>query len=184
MTHYCFTCECYPTSEKYETVCRELGHDIDFENQYNTAKIEGKERQSEKKSDAGKAELLEFVKKNILTVIVSSSDSSQFYGLVEINGHLESINLNSKYAISWLRSRYYQATENFHGNEMYENVISLVRDQAIFSSAVKPTSINKRISSDDFSIHYDLVNEEWKLVTITENEVALVEHGKNTPIFY
>ncbi len=181
MTHYCFTCESYPTNEKYEKVCKELGHDIDYEDQYRPAQIQ--ERQIGKKVEDGKTELLEFVKKNILKVVVSSSDSSQFYGLVEINGHIESINLNSKHAISWLRSRYYLATTNFHSSEMYENVIALIRDQAIFSIAVKPTSINKRISSDDVSIYYDLVNSDWKLVKITQEETSIIEHGKNTPIF-
>jgi len=180
-SHYCFTCEKILSPEELDR-CNELVHDIDSDDQYsppNTGVIQ--ENPSESLDD--KTKLLEFAQKNIQKVFVSSSDSSQFYGLVEIDEHKESINLNSYQAISWLRVQYHDATGKFHGNEMYENVISLIKDQASFSKDKEVTPISKRIFSDNKSIYVDLTTPDWKLVKITEDETCITQHGNDTPIF-
>lgn len=177
-SHYCFNCEEILESDKLEN-CNDLGHDIDVDDQYQPPS----ESVEIPESKDDKDRLLAFAEKNIKKVFVSSSDSSQFYGIVEVNGHKESINLNSDSAISWLKVRYFEASEKFHGNEMYENVISLIRDKASFSKDVEPTPISKRIHSDNKSIYVDLASPDWKLVKITEDETSIVEHGNDTPIF-
>lgn len=40
MSHWCLTCMKYPTSEEYETVCKEKQHDIDYEDQFQTSRKE------------------------------------------------------------------------------------------------------------------------------------------------
>jgi len=66
---------------------------------------------------------------------------------------------------------------------MYDSVISLIKAQAKYSKAVEPTSVNKRICSDNDSIYLDLGNPDWKLVKITSDGTSIVEHGKNSPTF-
>ncbi len=178
-SHHCFDCGEIREPEKLD-VCKELDHDIDFEDSYSSPRTEAIES---KEPIDDKIKLLEFAKKNIKQIFVSSTDSSQLYGIVEVDGHKESINLNSNQAISWLKVRYYEDSEKFHGHEMYENVVSLIRDQASFSKDVEPIPISKRIFSDNESIYIDLVSPDWKLVKITEYETSIVQHGIDTPIF-
>ncbi len=177
-SHYCFDCQEVLESEKLD-VCNDLGHDIDVDDQYKPANNDVELRESKDDKD----KLLSFAEKNIKKVYVSSNDSSQFYGIVEVDGHKESINLNSNHAIAWLKVRYHEATEKFHSHEMYENVISLIRDKASFNTDVEPTPISKRIYSDNKSIYVDLASPDWKLVKITTDDCRLVDHGDNTPIF-
>ncbi|MGY5152399.1 MAG: hypothetical protein ACW9XA_09035 [Candidatus Nitrosopumilus sp. bin_6a] len=177
-SHYCFNCEQTREPEELD-ICNDLGHDIDVEDSYTPPNHDSELRES----TDDKTKLLEFAEKNIKQVFVSSTDSSQFYGIVEVDGHKESINLNSDSAISWLKVRYYETCEKFHGHEMYENVISLIRDKSSFSKDIEPTPISKRIFSDNKSIYIDLASPDWNLVKITENETSIVPHGNDTPIF-
>ncbi len=178
-SHYCFTCGKVCSAEELDC-CNELVHDIDSDDLYSPPNNETQQYQDTKDD---KTKLLEFALKIIQKVFVSSSDSSQFYGLVDIDGHKETINLNSNHAISWLKVRYFEAKEKFHGIKMYESVIGLIRDQALFSKNIEPTSISKRVYSDNESIFIDLGNPDWKLVKIATDTCCIVEHGIDTPIF-
>jgi hypothetical protein len=179
-THWCSFCEKICSIEELEEICSKNHYnDIDFEDQYTPLNYDVELKESTDDKD----KLLSFAEKNIKQVFVSSSDSSQFYALVDVNEHKETINLNSNNAIDWLKVRYHEATDKFHGNEMYDNVISLIRAKASFSNDKEPTSIGKRVHSDNDSIYIDLGNPDWKLVKITADECILVDHGDDTPIF-
>ncbi len=108
-SHYCFTCGKVCSAEELDC-CNELVHDIDSDDLYSPPNNETQQYQDTKDD---KTKLLEFALKNIQKVFVSSSDSSQFYGLVDIDGHKETINLNSNHAISWLKVLYFWAILKF-----------------------------------------------------------------------
>lgn len=128
-------------------------------------------------------ELIEFAKNHIKKIVISTDNNSKFYGLIEINGHVESISLDSKRAVDWLRSKFYESTNTQLTADKVENTLSLICAQASFDSEIKREKINKRIASNNNSIYYDLCSPDWKLVKITENKVEIVNHGLETPIF-
>jgi len=143
-------------------------------------RIKNKEKQSTR--NFGK-ELIEFAKKHIKKIVISTDNNSKFYGLIEINGHVESINLDLTRAIGWLRTKFYESTNILLTPDKVENTLSLIRDQSSFDIKIKYEKINKRIASDNNSIYYDLCSPDWKLVKVTENKVEVVNHGIDTPIF-
>jgi hypothetical protein len=144
---------------------------------------ESKEEKVQKKPKDAKTEVLAFAKLSIHEVLVSNEDSSKFYAKVRINDHYEILDIDSKDAVLWLKSSFFRESDEFYGDETYENVLSLIKSTARFNSKIEPTSINKRIASDDDSCHIDLATPNFNLVKITADEVKIVNHGENTAYF-
>jgi len=134
----------------------------------------------QKRSKNPKQELLEFARKNILDVYVSDTDSSQVFGLIQINGHKEVFDLGSKHATDWLISQY---NEDIHSSDMYQQILNVIRAKAKFNKSIKHEPINIRYASDDTACYIDLVNEDFKLVKINSDKVEIVDHSEITPKF-
>lgn len=179
-SHYCFNCEEVLEADKLET-CNDLGHDIDVEDEYTPANEIG-ERPQRKEHDA-KTEVLAYANNSIREILISGTDSSKFYAKIRINDHYELLDLESKDAISWLKSSFYRKNQEFYGDEVYQNVLSLIKSTARFNEKIQSTEVNKRIASDNESCYIDLATPDFKLVKITADELKIVNHGENTPYF-
>ena len=181
-SHWCFDCSRMVNVED-QSFCKEYKHDIDFEDEFRPGNQELGLPTPQKRSKDEKHNLVEFASKNILDVIISDTDSSQIFGLIEINDHKEVLNLGTNQAVEWLTSQYYTQSEEFHGHDMYEQVLNLIRSKARFNRSIKHEAINKRVASDKDSCYIDLGNDEFKLVKIDSNEVKIVDHSERTPKF-
>ena len=137
----------------------------------------------QKKPHDAKTEVLAFAKTAIFPVLKSSTDSSKYFARVKINDHFELLDLDSKDANSWLKSSFYRQSDEFYGDEIYDNVLSLIKSTARFNPRIETVSVNKRIASDDDSCYIDLATPDFKLVKISTDEVKIVNHGDNTAYF-
>ncbi|MEW6042939.1 MAG: hypothetical protein AB1608_01605 [Thermoproteota archaeon] len=73
-------------------------------------RVEGEETKNQATTQGQK--LYEFLQDRIKRIVISQNDSSRVYALVEINGHNETIELDTKRAVSWLKSSFYKEKTN------------------------------------------------------------------------
>jgi len=123
-----------------------------------------------------------FVKIKIKRSIVSENDSSQVFALIENDDHLETIDLSSSLAKSWLRYSYYSQTRKSYSDEMYANALLLVKAKAIHGGATREPAFN-RISMVNDSLYYDLTTPDWKALKITKESVKVVSLNLSSPVF-
>ena len=146
-------------------------------------KDKSKEDRPERKVRDAKTEVLSYANTSVHEILNSATDSGKYYAKVRINDHYELLDLDSKDAISWLKSSYYSQAQEFYGDEVYQNVLSLIKSTARFNERIQPTQVNKRIASDDTACYIDLATPDFKLVKISADELKIVNHGDNTPYF-
>ena len=76
------------------------------------------EEKPKEESEPQAKKLLKFLTPKIKKLVISNSDSSEIYGLVAINGHLETIEIGSSQSIRWLKATHFEKTkeilEAFH----------------------------------------------------------------------
>lgn len=150
-------------------------------------KIEGENMKEQIKDTKDKTQgqkLYRFLEDKIKRIVISQNDSSRVYAVMEINGHNETIELNTERATNWLKSSYYKEKSEFYPNQAYEDVLNLVRSNAQFSDKVGHEEIHKRIAYVNDGIYYDPCTSDWKIVKITKDTVEIGGHGEdNFPLF-
>lgn len=163
---------------------KDLGHNLcprEF------VKIEGEDMKEQTRDTKDKTQgqkLYNFLQDKIKKIVISQNDSSRVYALVEISGHNETIELSTSRAVSWLKSSYYREKSEFYPNQVYEDVLNLVRSNAQFSDKVSTEEIHKRIAYVNDEIYYDPCTPDWKIVRISKDAVEIGEHGEdNFPLF-
>lgn len=162
---------------------RDLGHTL---HPRDTVKVEGEDTKEQSKVPPKKhgKKIYEFLQHKVKRIIISHNDSSRVYALVEINGHHETIELGTAKSISWLRSSYYKGKSEFYPNQVYEDVLNLVKSNAQFSDKIPTEEIHKRVAFIGDAIYYDLCTQDWKIVKITKDGVMISGHGDdNSPLF-
>lgn len=179
MSHWCFTCEKYPTKDDYESICKVKQHDIDYEDVYEPIKKD----QENKKPESQTKKLLKFVTPLIKKLVISSTDSNGVYGLVSVDNHYETIEIGSAQSISWLKAKYFESYQEVLSEETYKAALDLIRARAPFLKQVEKEPIYKRCARVGDSIYYDLCTNDWKIVKITKDEISIIQHNVNTPLF-
>lgn len=147
-----------------------------------TATPEQKPEQKNPEDDKTVLRLYNFAKANIRKLVVSDSDSSMVYALVQINNHVESVDVRSYRAISWLQYKYYTDKNRIETQEQCEAALKLLAAKAIHEHHEREAIYN-RIAMVNDSIIYDLTTTDWQAVKIVKGDWAFVPLDENTPIF-
>jgi hypothetical protein len=176
MTHFCFVCGKRPTPKQFES-CKELGHDIDYEDDFQPISSNQKKEQY-----SNQTKLLKFATPRIKKLVQSDSDSNQVWAVVEADDHFESFKLGSTASIDWLKSEYFSKEKEFFSDDVYKMTLSLIRANARHAKASKEI-IYKRCAHVGGAIYYDLCSPNWKLVKITQEEIKIINFGIDTPLF-
>ena len=143
-----------------------------------------KEQVNDAKNKTQGQTLYNFLQGKIKKIVISQNDSSRVYALVEINGHNETIELNTTRAVNWLKSSYHKEKLEFYPNQVYVEVLNLVGSNAQFSDKTPTEEIHKRVAFVGDTIYYDLCTPDWKIVKISKDAVEIGGHGgDNFPLF-
>jgi len=138
----------------------------------------------EKKEEENlKQKLYKFTKEQIEKIVISDSDSSLVYGIIQVNNHKETIRLGSYESVQWLKALFYTVDKDFHSDETYNNILSMIIAQAQQDDKTIRVQTYNRIALVDDVIYYDLCNSNWEAVKITKGGYEIVSLNENTPIF-
>jgi len=130
-----------------------------------------------------KQKLYKFTKEQIEKIVISDSDSSLVYGIIQVNNHKETIRLDSYKSVQWLKALYYSVDKDFHSDETYNNILSMIIAQAQQDDKTIRVQTYNRIALVDDVIYYDLCNSSWEAIKITRDGYEIVSLNENTPIF-
>lgn len=172
---FCDTCEEDVSGEKLEH-CKYLRHEL-----LEKLKESFEDNASEKEENVSK-KIYQFVKTKIKKCIVLKNDSSQIFALIENNGHIESLDLSSKKAESWLRYSYYDQTGNNHGKDAYTLALLLIKSEAMHGDTPRETTFTRIAMVDDI-LYYDLTTPDWTALKITKDSVKVVPLDLSSPVF-
>jgi len=147
------------------------------------AQKKNSETKKDSQSDSSTVKLLyQFAKQKIKKTIVSITDSNQIFAKIENNGHMETIDLNTTKARSWLLFTYKQTTNQICPSDSYKNALDAIKSDAMFDSSTRET-IFLRVAQTDDAIYYDLCSPKWELIKITKSGVETISYDENTPTF-
>lgn len=127
-------------------------------------------------------ELYDFAKKKIRRTIVSKSDSNQIFAKIENNNHIETIDLNTGKARSWLLFNYKQESKKLCPSDSYKNALDAIKADALFDGTTKEV-IFTRIAQTGDAIYYDLCSPIWDLLKITKDGVKTIPYNEFSPTF-
>lgn len=136
----------------------------------------------ERTDDNSSEKIYQFAKSIIKKCVVLDNDSNQVFALIENNGHFETIDLSNSKTKSWLRFAYYEYAGKNHSEEMYSNVLQLIKAEAIHGGASRETVYN-RIAMFHDSLYYDLTTPDWLALKVTKDSVTVIPLTLTTPIF-
>jgi len=174
MKYDCTTCDKIIDSNDKEQMgyCRNLRHEL--LNLPNEQSTEEKQNITEK--------IHQFAKQRIKKLVVSNVDLNSVFALIEINDHIESIDISSGKAQHWLQWSYHNETTKICATESYRHALSMIKSEAIMSTTSRENIYN-RIAMTKDAIYYDLASQDWKILKITKNTIEIIGLDENTPIF-
>ena len=143
---------------------------------------DNEEEKPKEESEPQAKKLLKFVTPKIKKLIISDTDSSEIYGLVVVNGHLETMEIGSSQSIRWLKATYFEQTEEIFSRESYISALEMIKARSPFMETPKET-IYKRCAFVGGCIYYDLCSPDWNLVKVSKESIEIISHGVNTPTF-
>lgn len=123
-----------------------------------------------------------FAQRRIPKLVKSSIDNDQILGLINVNGHFETVEIGSRRSEEWLHYVHNQETSQIHQDTSYKRAMSLIRNQAQFTD-IPEEKLHNRIAMVNGSIYYDLRSNNWQLVKISQDGVEIVEMDSQTPMF-
>lgn len=126
--------------------------------------------------------LYNFAKKEIRKLVVSDSDNSLVFGLVQTDDHVESLSLSSFRAEMWLKHNYDKIHGDIFGVESYRNALNRLIAKAMFEDSATETIYN-RVALVGNVIWVDLTTHDWKAIRIDEKGYKIVELDESTPTF-
>ena len=171
---FCDTCGYDVVSEQLNH-CKYLRHEL-------LEKIKEKSEDSTLKEENTSEKIYRFAKTKIKKCIVSKNDSNQVVVLIEIEDHIETLDLSSPKAKSLLRYLYFKQTGNNHAQEAYATALLLIQAEAIHSDTSRETIFTRMAMMND-AIYYDLTTTDGKVVKITKDSVEIVALDLSFPIF-
>lgn len=118
--------------------------------------------------------------------LVKEQDTVLFYDKYKepyvapvINGHREIKSFDDDFN-TWLGSLYYKAKKKVAQRECILRARDTLRGQALYENR-KEIPLETRVAQVDNAFWYDLTNEEWKTVKITEDGWQIID---NSPILF
>ena len=136
----------------------------------------GKERKEDKEL------LMEFMEGEIERIVKSANDPSMIYCVVDVREVKRVMELESSEIGEWLSAAYYIKTRCMPSEELCERIPKLVKNVASLG-AIPSETVYNRAALVDGVLYYDLCNDAWEVVRVTEDSVDVVKHGRGTPLF-
>jgi len=144
-------------------------------------KLENKKESKDTRQDSKK--LFDFADGHIVKTVISTYDSSKVYGLIFVNNHFETLDLNSSRAIQWLSNEYHQVdTDVIHPQDFFKNVLFALTSHAQMNSTVKQ-KVHTRVAQTNNAIYYDLGSKDYNVVKISKKSISIVKINEKTPMF-
>jgi len=152
-----------------------------LEKKRNAEKLKTEKENKDERQDSKK--LFDFAKKQLEKTIISTYDTSKVYGLISINNHFETIQLDSQRATHWLSHQYHQVDANvIHNPDFFKNTLHALVAEAQMNGTINE-SVHTRIGQNKNEIYYDLGSKDYKAVKITKNRISIVKIDEKTPMF-
>jgi len=127
-------------------------------------------------------ELYVYAKREMLQTIVSKEDSNQVFAKINNNNHVETINLKSSKARSWLMFNHRKKTDLLFSLDNYKSALEFIQADAIYNGAVRE-KIHNRIAQTDKGIYYDLGGPAWNILRVTKQNYIILPYSVSTPVF-
>lgn len=176
---WCFDCK-NDVAGKRKEKCREEEHDLDYENLHDGKKI----KQREKDDRTASKKCYDFAMTKIKKLVISENNSDEVYAVVEVNSHVEAINLSSARARHWLNDEYSKNIESneIHTDDFFKTVLNHIIAKAQMNGTER-TQIHHRIAQSDGSLIYDLGTPDWQFLKISAKAVQTMKFDSSLPIF-
>lgn len=94
------------------------------------------------------------------------NEIEETYAAIEIDDHKEVYRLKNKKFKAWLQKMYYEETGKAITIEVLNQVFSILEMKATYSRGSK--KLERRVSKDENYFYYDLVDEKWRVVRISD----------------
>lgn len=175
----CFDCK-KDVSGKEKEQCKEANHDLDYENLYDGKKL----KQQEKDERTASKKCYDFAMTKIKKLVISENNSEDVYAVVEVNSHVEAINLSSTRARYWLSDEYSKNIESneIHADDFFKTVLNHIIAKAQMNGTER-TQIHNRIAQSDDALIYDLGTPDWQFIKVTKDGIKTVKFDTGLPIF-
>ena len=127
--------------------------------------------------------LFDFANGHILKTVISEYDTSKVFGLVEVNRHSETLDLNSNRAVQWLSHSYQHVDSNvIHAQDFFKNVLHALISSSQMNGTLKQ-KVHIRIAQTENEIFYDLGTSDYKAIKISKRGIKFVRMNDDTPLF-
>lgn len=128
-------------------------------------------------------DLYQFATSKIKRLVISQNNSREVYAVIEINGHIETVELSSARAIQWLNHTYRNCqSPKIRGEDFFKNILTAIISDAQMNNVSKEKVYN-RIAFVDNVVYYDLATPDWKIVKITAKSIEIMSYTESMPIF-
>jgi len=181
---WCFECKNEQNGD-HLALCKELGHDIDYERMFSLTNHEIKNKQTEKKQDNQVKILAKFTTSEMIKVCTSQSDNTQVFAVVKMKNHYETIELDKKNSrtIHWLMVTASEKLDEMYTEDTCANTIGFLKAKALMNEKINSEKIHLRLAYVNDEIYYDFGRTDWKLLKISKEMISLVDYSDETPLF-
>ena len=180
---WCFDCK-LDKKKDYLVICKELGHDIDYEHLFVPSNYEASQNTREKQNNSVK-KLAKFATLEMIKVCVSQSDSTRIFAVVKMKNHFETIDLDKKNSrtIHWLMVTASEKLHEMYSEDTCASTIGFLKAKALMNEKLQSEEIHLRLAYTYDEIYYDLGRPDWKLIKISKDGINFVDYSENTPLF-
>lgn len=126
----------------------------------------------------------DFAMTKIKKLVISENNSDDVYAIVEVNSHVETINLSSTRARHWLSDEYSRNIESneIHADDFFKTVLNHIIAKAQMNGTER-AQIHHRIAQAGDSLIYDLGTPDWQFIKVSAKGVQPVKFDIGLPIF-
>lgn len=148
---------------------RSLDEFMDLKKPYERIALKAKKPENQSIAD----ELIELVEGNSTELF--HDEFKEPMAVLRINGHCETWSCKSRQFKRWLANLYWTATRKVPNGEAIQNALGVIEAKACFEG--KTYKLENRIALHDGAFWYDLTNDHWQAVKITENGWEIVNEA-------
>lgn len=145
---------------------------------------DNKSKPKEKDARTPSRKCYDFAMTKIKKLVISENNSDEVYAVVEVNSHIEAINLSSTRARHWLSDEYSRNVESneIHADDFFKTVLNHIIAKAQMNGTER-AQIHHRVAQFDNSLIYDLGVPDWQFIRITTNGIETVKFDIGFPLF-
>jgi hypothetical protein len=146
--------------------------------------VQGEKKQKEKDERTASKKCYDFAMTKIKKLVISENNSEEVYAVVEVNNHVEAINLSSTRARHWLSDEYSKNIESneIHAEDFFKTVLNHIIAKAQMNGTER-AQIHHRIAQSNDALVYDLGTHDWQFIKVTTEGIETVKFDVGLPIF-